>query len=737
MIKVSLKRGSRLTLLTWTLLLFGGFCLITNSAGVRRTYLDSAIPFTYRLNESIPASYVPGIEASHQTWNNVAGSYWLFQRGPNSTATSVSNDGVNLVFFDLAGVNFPPPSSTIAFSSTFTSTVGGFHATESDLIWNARDFPPSPSGAPGQQDLQSVMTHEFGHHLGLDHTGLPGGASSGCGPLVQAATMWWSSSSGDTTKRSLHTEDIVGVSVLYPVWQLQGTVTGPGGSLVANFPVVFRGTAASVVGPVENPIGNRFNRSGYVLDTIRSDANGQYATIVVNQEFDIVTRGFGYVSDSSHIQFAPPGGIGQTQTIVQNFSVQQTPLATISGFIRNANTSAPIQARVQFFGFGDPNGLSASVSTQTDGSYTANLRSAEAYRIVVEPAAPYHDQIEVDSTFLPSIGSTISFDLLPAQILIVDDDAGSSLQTAYQQSVDRLGFRRRTISLADSGGTLDAVLASFTQKPVIVWFTGQDSANAMTQSEKLSIINHLSGGGRAIITGQNIAEFAPPGDTLLNRYLGIQFVGNTTSSVVRGFVGDIIGNGINYFAVGGPGPQPSKDVINIIPGSLGSPTPTLYYSGADSSSFASVRVAGPGNSWSVVYFAFGLDGMIAVRQDTLLARSLRYFDTVTGVEAHENEERPEVFSLDQNYPNPFNPTTRIRFGLPQKSNVRVTVYNIVGQEVARVHEGEHEAGFHTVIWNGMNNGGVPASSGIYFYKLEATGTNTTGITLSRKMILLK
>ena len=88
---------------------------------------------------------------------------------------------------------------------------------------------------------------------------------------------------------------------------------------------------------------------------------------------------------------------------------------------------------------------------------------------------------------------------------------------------------------------------------------------------------------------------------------------------------------------------------------------------------------------------------------------------------------PGEFSLSRNYPNPFNPSTRISFTLPEKSEVRVDVFNIMGQKVATLADGSFEAGHHTVTWDASQN-----ASGVYFYKL------TTGeFAKARKMILLK
>jgi len=79
-----------------------------------------------------------------------------------------------------------------------------------------------------------------------------------------------------------------------------------------------------------------------------------------------------------------------------------------------------------------------------------------------------------------------------------------------------------------------------------------------------------------------------------------------------------------------------------------------------------------------------------------------------------NVGTPIEYELSQNYPNPFNPSTTIRFSIPEKGNVKLIIYNILGETVATLLNEAKEAGVHTISYNAAE-----LKSGIYFYKLES------------------
>ncbi len=135
--------------------------------------------------------------------------------------------------------------------------------------------------------------------------------------------------------------------------------------------------------------------------------------------------------------------------------------------------------------------------------------------------------------------------------------------------------------------------------------------------------------------------------------------------------------------------------------------------------------------------------------DSLIEDDVNYYYQLAAVDAHGNESEtsaelgamivlidpnaiPEKFALHQNYPNPFNPSTTLNYDLPEQARVHLVVYDLNGREIKTLFDGYQEAGYRTVIWNGIDNQGNPVGSGIYMYRINAEQFSRT-----RKMIFLK
>ena len=93
--------------------------------------------------------------------------------------------------------------------------------------------------------------------------------------------------------------------------------------------------------------------------------------------------------------------------------------------------------------------------------------------------------------------------------------------------------------------------------------------------------------------------------------------------------------------------------------------------------------------------------------------------------------RPAGFVLGPNYPNPFNPSTIIPYQLPVATPVRLEVFNVLGQHVKTLVDGERPAGAHTALWDATDAMGQAVGAGVYFYRLSGGGAQWT-----RKMVLI-
>ena len=94
---------------------------------------------------------------------------------------------------------------------------------------------------------------------------------------------------------------------------------------------------------------------------------------------------------------------------------------------------------------------------------------------------------------------------------------------------------------------------------------------------------------------------------------------------------------------------------------------------------------------------------------------------------------PTEFELSQNYPNPFNPSTTIRYAVPNESKVSISIFNLLGQEVATLVNDIQSAGYHEVLFNAAN-----LSSGVYLYRINAVSTGgAKEFSSTKKLILLK
>ena len=171
----------------------------------------SDLPVVYHINEEgTPdcSGEFAAIQAAYGAWENVSTSYMDFSYGgPISNTNWGSNDGVNLnvwVESNWTGIT-GAGSSTISINNVWFYSSG--QIVDSDIVYNGEHYTWSSSGEQEEMDVQNVATHETGHSLSLDD--LYGAGDS-------EKTMYGYISAGETKKRTLHSDDIAGVSYLYP-----------------------------------------------------------------------------------------------------------------------------------------------------------------------------------------------------------------------------------------------------------------------------------------------------------------------------------------------------------------------------------------------------------------------------------------------------------------------------------------------------------------------------------------
>jgi hypothetical protein len=160
---------------------------------------------------------------------------------------------------------------------------------------------------------------------------------------------------------------------------------------------------------------------------------------------------------------------------------------------------------------------------------------------------------------------------------------------------------------------------------------------------------------------------------------------------------------------------------------------------SDDNTFSDIRSATGGAGGTTVIDSLNHDGsyvrlMLDARSSTSAGfevRELEVYGTSQPLSVNGSGPGiPDRYALLQNYPNPFNPSTTIRFALPVQSRVTIGIYNILGQRVAEIVNGELETGYHAVSWN------AGTASGVYFCRMEAVPSGTPGNPFQQTMKLI-
>jgi hypothetical protein len=325
-------------------------------------------------------------------------------------------------------------------------------------------------------------------------------------------------------------------------------------------------------------------------------------------------------------------------------------------------------------------------------------------------------------------------------ILLVDDDEGKKYEAHYTKALEMKQIYSEAWDVSLNGAPTIDVLQQYES---VIWFTGDDRDNTLTAEEQSVIAAFLDGGGKLLISGQDIGydlvkDGSTTDSTFYSNYLHAQYIADSSNATItRGVGGDPITGSpsrmVLYFtsSYGGAQNQTAPDIISPIP-----PAETILEYGPPYTTGAALKYENTATGSRLVYLAFGFEGIAGPAEDSaaeLMEAILKWLSgQQTRVEENLMEFVPKAYALSQNYPNPFNPQTRIKYELPHAGKVVLKVYNIVGQEIRTLADEIKPAGSFEVVWDARDNTGHRVASGVYLSRLVVQGFVQT-----RKMLLLE
>ncbi|MBS4029048.1 MAG: carboxypeptidase regulatory-like domain-containing protein, partial [Ignavibacteriales bacterium] len=417
----------------------------------------------------------------------------------------------------------------------------------------------------------------------------------------------------------------------------------------------------------------------------------------------------------------------------RNFSFAQLVLGAVSGSVTLEGTNDHSGVEVKILNH------NLTATTQTNGSYQfSNVTPGPISLRFSKSGYARKDTL----TALPNGGSlTVNVHLktLSNIILVVYDSTLTNGRVSKDSIAQNLEAMNLPYEVRNRGGNTSTIEFSMSDYNTVIWLGEGTSTSSLSQRDSIKsfLINGVpSSPSKLIIFAEDFGyQHGRSGSTYLdlelcNNYLGWNYVADRPGTgASQGIIGDYINNGIADSTVG-----TWPDVLSPYDGEV---TVGLYRFRRHDSLNAIGHITD-----NFVTATFGVDirslrsafdsppGSPVTR---LLTGALNFVNEPVGVDARAAREIPTVYSLSQNYPNPFNPVTTIRFGLPEESNTTLRVFNVLGQEVAILLNNVQSAGYHEFQWDAAS-----VSSGVYFYRLEATSvTSNKTFTKINKMVLMK
>jgi hypothetical protein len=389
---------------------------------------------------------------------------------------------------------------------------------------------------------------------------------------------------------------------------------------------------------------------------------------------------------------------------------------------------------------GNPDEYQASLPVQSPGMLVQYYVSARDGALKADGTALWN------TTYGPAGGMATPHSFYTGspqyKLLLVNDGlAATNYNDFYTACLDTNGV---TYGYWDNRKA--SVLPQLQNFNTLVWFTGDDSVNTLDQSDRDSLTAFLNRGGNLLLSSKNLGQSLggkPNSDTVdfYHNYLKVRFDTFNISAAYLTFIGKPglpISKGIKdtlYLAINGTAGN-YKSVDRVMP-----------LAGADSL-FTAKTIGGCGvvicstAVYKTVYSSLPLEAVAKTTAGRLsrtvfIGRVLNWFGIqtfykVAGEAVSETGLNSNEVLLYPACPNPFGGNTVIGYNLPTAGRVSLKVYNVQGQLVRTVCDGQRPAGISKVTWNGDDDSGNKVSKGIYLYRLVTKDQSQT-----KKVIVLR
>lgn len=299
--------------------------------------------------------------------------------------------------------------------------------------------------------------------------------------------------------------------------------------------------------------------------------------------------------------------VGSATATVQNFALLPAPNFSVTGVVTDTVSGLPISgATVELLETGQV------ATTTLDGSYSLTACQG-SYTLQAE--APGYQAAQRSITLS---GEQIqNFALQPiAPVLVVDDDAGKTYQTYYQDALTAAGYTYDTHIVASQGSPSAADLLPYR---FVVWLTGDDASTSLSSGEQTALQSYLDGGGRLFVSGQEIGYDIGTSSFYLN-YLHANYVSDDTNTYNLSGLDFFAGTNITISGTGGANNQTYPDEVTAR-----APGVSIWdYAG----SYQSGGVAFKDSTYCTVYFSFGFEAITPVASRTLVMdQAMDWLDT--------------------------------------------------------------------------------------------------------------